>query len=193
MKNESSKDIQVAPEGNYALVFAQTPYFLAAQDSHTGEALPWVELGEQKRDKKGFLSFPIQLNISGIKDGRSLNATVIFSATAAENNATATEGEVALSAVLESVPSMVKSTMTINGQTGKTVEITEGQEVQIEIAAKDTDGLPITESRGRFFDIMWQLQPDEAPETKATSFNKEAGVFFLTLSSLHISKAGEYR
>ena len=193
MQNETSKDVLVAPRGNYALNFARIPYSVTAQDSRTGEALSWVKLGKKKNETA--LVFPIEFKTEGIEDGRSLNATLTFSAVASSINATpATPSTVELSAVLESVPSPEKSIMTINGNTGSTLEITEGAEVQVEIVAKDADGLPIKKSRGRFFEVSWELLgTDGRPQTKETSFNLQSSLFFLKLTSLELSKAGEYR
>ena len=192
MENETNKDVLVAPGGNYALNFARIPYSVTAQDSRTGEALPWVKLGKKKNGTA--LVFPIEFRTEGIEDGRSLNATLTFIAAASNNNATpATPSTVELSAVLESVPSLMKSIMTINGNTGSTLEITEGAEVRIEIMAKDLDGLPIKQSRGRFFEVSWQLGTDGRPQTQEASFNLKSSCFFLKLTSLELSKAGEYR
>ena len=154
MNRLSPKTIQVAPKGGYELKFSQTPYSLIAQDSKSGEMINWVKLGAQANN-----SFPIEFVTSDIKDGSTLNATLTFSATLANSvrAVPVADSKVELFAVVECVPSLEKSTMTINGQAGSSVKITQGQEVVIKIRAKDHEDQLIEESRGRYMDVMWRV------------------------------------
>ena len=154
MNRLSPKTIQVAPKGGYELKFSQTPYSLIAQDSKSGQMINWVKLGAQANN-----SFPIEFVTSDIKDGSTLNATLTFSATLANSvrAVPVADSKVELFAVVECVPSLEKSTMTINGQAGSSVKITQGQDVVIKIRAKDHEDQLIEESRGRYMDVMWRV------------------------------------
>ena len=195
----SSKVIQVAPKGDYKVPFDNYSYSLTAHDSKSGKSVDWVKLGAHTSNKKAW-SFPIEFDPSGIEDSTSLNATLVFSATLANNDQrsapVALSAPVELSTVLGCVPSLEKSTMLINGQPGPSVAITAGQEVDMKIQARDHEDKLIKASKGRYIDFTWRMpgcNNEECEKKKSTSFKPgEARPWFLKLSSLELSEPGDY-
>ena len=196
MNEVASKTINVGPKGTYELQMSETLYTVTSQDSESGQDIKWVKLGAQTKN-----TFPIEFNTSGIEDGRLLNATLTFSATLASNASKyvpVTPGTVELFAVLDCVPSLEKSTMTINGQSGPNLVITQGQEVDIKIQARDHEDKLISDSKGRYMDVTWRVRGcdgEECLEKRSTSFkegDEENRPWFLKLSSLDLSEPGVY-
>ena len=70
-------------------------------------------------------------------------------------------------------------------------EITEGTRAIMTIAAECDDGLDITDSRGRFIEVGWEMPSGSKQQPKTSQFRD--GKFQVEFSSFELHIPGEYR
>ena len=169
--------VEVGPGDNYPV---DLRYKLDQEESWSN----WVNfsgldnISTSKYVRRGELKFSSLL----IPDGTLLAATLDFTGTAGANETNAT---ISLTAVVQSTPSLDKSTIKIP------TEITAGQSARMSIDAIDTQGIPITEGRGRFIEVAW-TGPGGSRPSKKMVFDPGRNRFECEFTGLELSQVGDY-
>ena len=150
------------------------------------QVIPWVNFSGLRNTttstylRKGTFEF----SAASLRDGTKLAATLVFDgrAGASETNAT-----ISVTALVQSTPSLDKSEIEIPS------ELMEGQSAQMSIYARDVDGIPITDGRGRFIALAWRGPGDTESRIKKMVFDSSRQRFECDFTSLELSQVGEYR